>query len=505
MNLYYCETCGVRIADGDLPRGLDPGDERLKLCPKHRAKGSNLNVPVLSPEAKVGSNPLMPPTRTTSATRMKSQKAPQRPGEAAVPPGMTIKVVAGLGAVGLLVFVASLFSGKEKPTPSVSSAPDTTRESAAAHSQSQTPTIAMRSTSTSAAVSVERNTATKMASLDTISPRAPAPLPKPVSAPEPVPAPAGAAADTKSAAPAPPPASPNTPMGFMSGDTGDIREELAQSHLQELIAQEKENKLSPRQLRSAYSKFIASNASTKAGRDADARLKALPPPPPVTVDNLKEGLVASWNWDEVGNDVTDRSGRNVGGTLAGATRQADKSLSVLSFDGNGNSVNVPTEPFRTVTRSFTITCWAKPSAERGQTPESAMGTAGIQSQRYAIFPTQGGTYWGPENAGVGLSIGTNGISVMEHGDGYLPSVLVHNVAISDWVLVVLTYDNNKPTLYINGNFAKDGVTGSKTTHPGQSLGGTAYGWYRGLLGEVRIYNRALAPEEVKALFDAGQK
>lgn len=501
MNIYYCENCGVRISEADLPRGLDPRDERLKLCPKHRAKGSNLNVPIAAPEIKSGSNSVLPGARPSSL-RVKSQKPLARSGDGTAQPDLKIKVVAGLAAVGVLVFTASLFSGKEtpkQPAASVTKAPEAAppKTPPTAHTSPPTnPALTPTAVVAKADKPVQASPMGSDNSLTRTKPDVTPRLTQPAVQDPPV--------DPKVAATGVKPAQPV--MGFMAGDAGDIREELAQGHLDDLIAQEKEGKFSPRQLRAAYSKFIASNASTKAGHDAEARLKALPAPPPLVVAGLKDGLIACWGLDDTGLDVVDRSGHDTLGTVVGATRTTDKANSALSFDGNGNAVSFPSEPFRQITKNFTITCWAKPGAERAQTQETTIGVQGVRNQRYAIFPTQGGSaYGGDSEVCVGVSIGTNGISVFEHGNGHLPSTLVHNAAISDWTYVVVTYDNNKPTLYVNGVLAKEGVAGGKNTHPGSSLGGSPYGWYLGLLGEVRVYNRALTADEIKGLFDLGQK
>ena len=48
------------------------------------------------------------------------------------------------------------------------------------------------------------------------------------------------------------------------------------------------------------------------------------------------------------------------------------------------------------------------------------------------------------NAGAGISVGTNGISVFEHGDNYLPSLLVYDVPLTGWDHVVVVYENKSP-------------------------------------------------------------
>ena len=54
---------------------------------------------------------------------------------------------------------------------------------------------------------------------------------------------------------------------------------------------------------------------------------------------------------------------------------------------------------------------------------------------------------------------------------------------------------------MNGKPVKTGLKSSKTVHPGSCLGenGTGFGYYAGLLRDVRIYGRALSDEEIEKL------
>ncbi len=49
----------------------------------------------------------------------------------------------------------------------------------------------------------------------------------------------------------------------------------------------------------------------------------------------------------------------------------------------------------------------------------------------------------PHLLSVGISVGTNGILVFEHADFYLPCLLSHPRAISDWTHIAVVYTNNK--------------------------------------------------------------
>jgi YD repeat-containing protein len=157
--------------------------------------------------------------------------------------------------------------------------------------------------------------------------------------------------------------------------------------------------------------------------------------------------------------------------------------------------------------------WFQPEATR--TPTSAFDFGYISSvnhqQRFAIAPFQGAVELGPNDAGVGVSIGTNGIGVYEHSAGYLPSRLVYDTSLNGWNHVAVVYKDKKPSLYLNGQLvASRDVASNYIVHPSQFLGEVSlsfspgnpflgeYGRFKGGVDEFRIWNKALTSTEIKA-------
>ncbi|HVV73694.1 MAG TPA: VCBS repeat-containing protein, partial [Verrucomicrobiae bacterium] len=103
----------------------------------------------------------------------------------------------------------------------------------------------------------------------------------------------------------------------------------------------------------------------------------------------------------------------------------------VAFDGLAGLAGIGWGKFPALSNTFTVELWAKPNLARAMTPESVDGGAGFGGQQYAIFPDQGAIAYGASTqAGVGLSIGTNGVSVVEHSDWYMPTVLVQTGTLS---------------------------------------------------------------------------
>jgi len=184
----------------------------------------------------------------------------------------------------------------------------------------------------------------------------------------------------------------------------------------------------------------------------------------------------------------------------------------MQFDGLHADVAVGWGKFPQVTNNFTIELWADPATNRVVTTESISGGGGTSGQRYAVFPEQGSIAYGSSNyAGAGLSIGTNGVSVMEHSDNYLPSVLVFTNGVSGWTHVALVYTNHLPILLLNGIPAHTGLVSGKIVHPSASLGGATnnpfgggqdygqvFGQFEGSLQEVRVWGVPLDANTIQA-------
>ncbi len=213
------------------------------------------------------------------------------------------------------------------------------------------------------------------------------------------------------------------------------------------------------------------------------------------------GLVHWWRGE---GDVTDSVGGMDGILNNGTTFTAGQVGSALRFDGVDDCVTNSLPGLTNYQDSFTMEFWAYPSAARATTAEETSGISGNSGQRYAIFPHFGG--YGP--VGVGVSVGTNGVSVFEHGAAYLSSLLVYDAPIMEWTHVAVVYTNRQPQLFLNGQLVRTGLTSTRIPYPSTWLGENGaesanYGYYAGLLDEISIYGRSLAAAEVQALYAAG--
>lgn len=177
----------------------------------------------------------------------------------------------------------------------------------------------------------------------------------------------------------------------------------------------------------------------------------------------------------------------------------------LGFDGVDDCFAVGWGRFPSVTNNFTMELWVNPTAARAVTVESVGGIAGWGGQRYAVFPEQGNAAYGAGNhAGAGLSVGTNGVSVMEAADAYIPTVLVYSNGLSGWTHIALVYSNHVPLLFVNATLARTGLISTKAVHPSAGLGGVAehpwnsFGPFVGEIQDARIWDVPLDAPTIQA-------
>jgi len=222
----------------------------------------------------------------------------------------------------------------------------------------------------------------------------------------------------------------------------------------------------------------------------------------IVTDKPKTGLIAHWKFDEgSGNKAYDSAGTNHG-KIDGAIWTDGQIGKALNFDGNDDFVRIGSDvSIADMFDNFTISLWANPLTIHEIDSESATSWRGIGGQKYAIAPVHGDGMWEGGHAGAGISIGTNGISVYEHGDRHYYSPLVWKSAVSGFTHVTVVYENKHPHLYVNGVLKRTGLTSPRIVHalPG-TIGGENHGYFKGKIDEVRIYNKALSAQEIQRLY-----
>lgn len=223
---------------------------------------------------------------------------------------------------------------------------------------------------------------------------------------------------------------------------------------------------------------------------------------------LSKGLVAYYPFngnakDESGNG---KNGEIVGNVISSSDRFGNINKS-YAFDGASGTIAAGNSGLTEAVGNFTLSTWIKAIEEEPPEPESIGGTS--FAHKYVI-----GGVWGGDSSAILIAAGTNGVSILEHGDNHLPVVLSFASQINNkWVQLVVTCSNNAaPVLYLDGKLVRTGLNSGRSKissvfasqNQNQSniegIGGGNYGRFKGDIDDVRLYNRALSAAEVAQLY-----
>ena len=161
----------------------------------------------------------------------------------------------------------------------------------------------------------------------------------------------------------------------------------------------------------------------------------------------------------------------------------------LRFDGVDDILYLPAPPAQ---NNFTIIAVARPTAGHEIDAASAAGVGGVSGQRYLFGAQHGGDF----NSGAGLSLGTNGASVYEHGSGYMPALAVVAAAVPNLSVVSINYSNKQPALTVNGTLSSSGFQSSRAAvNAPVEIGAGAYGAFAGDVVEIFVFDRTLTLAE----------
>lgn len=203
------------------------------------------------------------------------------------------------------------------------------------------------------------------------------------------------------------------------------------------------------------------------------------------------GLVAAWNLD---GDASDSSGHGLDGAIKGRPKwTADRfgqQKGALAFDGNAaNRFEIADRPELKVNQ-LTLAAWVTGNSPR-------LWARIVQKYNY------------PQKKGYAL--------LFNHKEGTLAfdgwgtddkSVWIHTKSklSGDWQHVCVTYDGKLLRMYYNGKMeAERNITRTfrhtdgPLTIGGGNDGNMDFPW-SGRIDAVRLYNRALSPEQVAALY-----
>ncbi|OGG37748.1 hypothetical protein A2110_02060 [Candidatus Jorgensenbacteria bacterium GWA1_54_12] len=213
----------------------------------------------------------------------------------------------------------------------------------------------------------------------------------------------------------------------------------------------------------------------------------------------EHGVGGVWHFDEgAGTSAYDNSGNGNAGTLEGSPTWAATSTCragrCLSFDGSDDNVAVTDSSTVDPTAAWTLSAWIR------------RGTTGVQHSIVEKYD------WTADKGNYGMRIGADNkltAFVVSGGDINDCGATLTTIAADTWYHVAATFDSVTDTLvcYVNG--VAEATNGAATIDPPDSTvsmkigcrGNDCASRFNGEIDAVRIYNRALSGEEIKAHYN----
>ena len=209
-----------------------------------------------------------------------------------------------------------------------------------------------------------------------------------------------------------------------------------------------------------------------------------------------EGMVSYWKLDEVsGLTASDVAGDNDGTLINGPLWTAGQVVNALSFDGNNDYVRIPNSNSLNFTEAVTAEAWVKPNGNPGHYQMLLEKGTWAGNASWFFFIHRGAGYL-HYNFGIGIP----------GGDQFESAPMIETLEDKVWSHIVGTYDRQYIKIYANGEL-KNQVpwTQSIRLNPYDLyISRDPQGWfYRGVVDEVAIYNRALTACEINQHYQNG--
>lgn len=247
----------------------------------------------------------------------------------------------------------------------------------------------------------------------------------------------------------------------------------------------------------AFRDFAVGNADLnrklpRTSNPASPPGKAVPP-------TIGKGLIAHWAFDEgAGTVARDTSGNGADCDLINTSWATDQQRKTADFNGINSYIEARDPHKGDISGAFTISFWMKPQSWADQY------SGGIISKRrndaapgYVIYAD--GNF--PKKINLRISGTSPGAAMLKSES---------NVDEGLWQQWVVTYDpqSRVVTWYKNGKFDKKygAIDIGDTTNDTPIQIGHAHTWngfYDGRLDDLKIYDRTLSAEEIKAEFKSG--
>jgi len=207
-----------------------------------------------------------------------------------------------------------------------------------------------------------------------------------------------------------------------------------------------------------------------------------------------DGLVGYWPFN---GNANDESGNNHHGTVIGTTLTFDRfgqSDKAYSFDGTDDYITVTPNSLVDNATEITVSCWLK----RDLLDDYGLPIHTGNQGRYGVHAKKDSVA-----VNVTTDSGFDGNPPTEFGTKWT----YYNQ--TEWSHILLRYTGSNIELYVNGQLLTSRFAEGKIWTPQESylafgmymlFGNPTSGHYKGLLDDIRVYNRALSISEIQTLY-----
>ncbi len=199
---------------------------------------------------------------------------------------------------------------------------------------------------------------------------------------------------------------------------------------------------------------------------------------------LNDGLVAYWSFNNCDN--TDDSGNGHLGTSIGGPKCVDGAIGKgFEFDGTNDIIGIPDHPAFHFTNGMSVSAWVK--------------AYDISNLKTIICKA-----YAPDSFWLIIEYGMYIFRAVFAGDGWIDTQEVSFPAVANtWTHVAGIFNGQDIFLYINGQLAMSKkVNGllQDTDRPIAIGNHPSWNAFKGIIDEVRLYNRPLTASEIQQLY-----
>ena len=235
--------------------------------------------------------------------------------------------------------------------------------------------------------------------------------------------------------------------------------------------------------------------SSYAGQDTIIAVVSIYPDDTITRSINKYGAVGIWHFDDGNTTTIDGSGYGNNGVLAnGPVYVGGKYGSALQFDGVNDYVDCGNNTILNCTSALTVEAWVRP-------------LKGDAYQRGIVEKTIGSGYTGWSLFQGSNNNGYRFFVALTDGSLKGASTGAGTIIVDTWTHIVAVKDTSSIYIYMNGELKNSAsaplpiASNSQSAKIGRyAFFSTGDVYFNGLIDGVRIYNRVLSTEEIKASY-----